>query len=391
MKNLTLCKALTFIRFFAEALFFPYISLYFSSKGLDVSQIGILIAAIPITAILCAPIYTKLCANPRKTKTILMVMSFIEAIFIIILTFTNHFVLSLLGIILISIISSSNYGMIDSLLTLIAKEEGKRYTSVRIYGSTSYMFGVLIAGVITKYFSYAVSFYVACVLFIIVSVLYFFIKAPKHLLEEKKKPKLKEIRTNKLFLGYVLFYVLFLGSMQVGDDFFSLYMESKGGGEYYNLVSFGFIGIEIITMLLLNIFGNKLGLKLFFVSSILLVFRNIAHGIEGTSLGFIIGFQMLRGVIWAIALYLSSSFVSEILGYKLASQGIIIVMLGVQIFSAVFKLSGGYIIETVGYSNFYFILFFFSFLAFVYFCFYYFAYKKYERRQKETLMSKVEL
>lgn len=387
MKNLTLCKILTFIRFFAEALFFPYISLYFSSKGLDVSQIGILIAAIPITAIVCAPIYTKLCTNPKKTKLALMLMSFVEAIFIVVLTFTNHFVFSLVGIILISIISSSNYGMIDSLLTLIAEEEGKRYTSVRIYGSTSYMFGVLIAGVITKYSSYAVSFYVACCLFAIVSVLYFFIKAPEHLEEEKEKPKLKEIGTNKFFLGYILFYVLLIGSMQVGDDFFSLYMESKGGGEYYNIVSFGFIGIEIITMFLLNKFGDKLGLKLFFISVILLVFRNIAHGIGGTSLGFIIGFQMLRGIIWAIALYLSSTFVSEILGYRLASQGIILVMLGVQIFSAVFKFSGGYIIESIGYSNFYLILLGVSCLAFIYFCIYYFAYKKYKYNQKESQLS----
>ena len=387
MKNLTLCKILTFIRFFAEALFFPYISLYFSSKGLDVSQIGILIAAIPITAIVCAPIYTKLCTNPKRTKLALMLMSFVEAVFIVILTITNHFVFSLIGIILISIISSSNYGMIDSLLTLIAEEEGKRYTSVRIYGSTSYMLGVLIAGVITKYSSYSVSFYVACSLFIAVSVLYFFIKAPEHLEEEKEKPKLKEIGTNKFFLGYILFYVLLIGSMQVGDDFFSLYMESKGGGEYYNIVSFGFIGIEIITMLLLNKFGNKLGLKLFFISALLLVFRNIAHGIGGTSLGFIIGFQMLRGFIWAIALYLSSTFVSEILGYRLASQGIIIVMLGVQIFSAIFKFTGGYIIERIGYSNFYLILLGFSCLAFIYFCFYYFAYRKYKNKQKTSQLS----
>nr|MDE5546854.1 MFS transporter [Anaeroplasmataceae bacterium] len=346
MKNLTLCKTLTFVRYFAEALFFPYISLYFHSKSLDVAQIGILIAAIPITSIICAPIYTKLCTNPKKTKLALMIMSFIEALFIILLMLANNFIFSLIGIILVSIISSSNYGMIDSLLTLIAEEENKRFTSIRIYGSTSYMLGVLLSGVITKYTSYAVSFYIACSLFILVSVLYFFIRVPQHI--EEEKPRLKEIGTNTFFIGYIFFYVLLIGSMQVGDDFFSLYMESKSGGEYYNIVSFGFIGIEIITMFLLNKFGDKLGLKLFFISAILLVIRNIAHGIGGTSLWFIVGFQMLRGVIWAIALYLSSTFVSEILGYRLASQGIIVVMLGVQIFSAIFKFSGGYIIKSIG-------------------------------------------
>ncbi|MDE6656373.1 MAG: MFS transporter [Anaeroplasmataceae bacterium] len=380
MKNLTLCKILAFIRFFAEALFFPYISLYMSSKGLDVSQIGILIAAIPITSILCAPIYTKLCPNPKKTKLILMILSTIEAGCIILLTFLNSFVSLLIGIILISIMSSSNYGMIDSLLTLVAEEEHKRYSSIRIYGSTSYMFGVFLSGIITKYTSYSISFYIACGLFVVVSVLYFLIKTPEHK-EEKEKPKLKEIVTNKFFIGYIFFYVLFIGSMQVGDDFFSLYMESKGGGEYYNLVSFCFIGVEIITMLLLNRFGNKLGLRLFFVAGVLLIIRNIAHGIGGSSLWFIVGFQMLRGIIWAIALYLSSNFVSEVLGHTLASQGIILVMLGMQIFSATFKFSGGYIIKAIGYSNFYLILLGFSCLAFVYFCLYYFAYKRSKIKQ----------
>ncbi|MDE7106036.1 MAG: MFS transporter, partial [Anaeroplasmataceae bacterium] len=141
MKNLTLCKILAFIRFFAEALFFPYISLYFRTQGLDISQIGILIAAIPITAIVCAPIYSRLCTNPQKTRMALLWMSGIEAIFIVGLTFIKSFGLALAGIILISIISSSNYGMIDSLLTLIAEDHGKRYSSVRVYGSTAYMLG----------------------------------------------------------------------------------------------------------------------------------------------------------------------------------------------------------------------------------------------------------
>lgn len=377
MKNLVVCKILTFIRYFAEALFFPFISLYFSTvKGYSVEHIGILIAAIPITAILCSPIYSKICTNPKRTRLVLMIMSLVEAGFVILLLFANSFALALAGIILLSIMSSSNYGMIDSLLTLVAEENGKRFSSIRIYGSTSYMFGVLFSGVITKFFSYSVSFTIACGLFIVVGILYFFIKTPEYNEVQEDKPKITSLLKNRLFIGYILFYVLLIGTMQVGDDFFSLYMESKNGGEYYSIVSFGFISVEILTMLLLNRFGRKANLKLFIVSLVLLVIRNCVHAIPVASLWVIVAFQMLRGIIWAIALFLSSTFVSKILGHKLASSGIILVMLGVQIFSAIFKFSGGYIIQAIGYPMFYLILFGFSVVAIIYYCFYYRFYKK---------------
>lgn len=381
MKNLTLCKILTFVRFFSEALFFPFISLYLESKGINISQIGIILAAIPITSMVCAPIYSRICTNPTKTKRALLIMSGIEAIFVLFMTFANSFVYFLIVIILISIISSSNYGMIDSLLTYVAEDHGKRYSSIRIYGSISYMCGVLISGIIARYISYHALFYIACSLFFVVFILYFFITPPVHQEEEKQKPKFKEILQKKFFISYLIFYVLFIGTMQVGDDFFSLYMVSKGATEYdYSLVMFGFISVEIITMILLNRFGKKLGIQIFFVSLILLVVRNVIHCIPQSPLWLIITAQMVRGVIWATALFLSSTFISKILGYEMASSGIILVLLGVQIFNSIFKFSGGYIIDLIGYPYFYMILCGISCIALMYF---YFFFKAYNRSQIE--------
>ncbi len=377
MKNLKLCKALTFIRYFAESLFYPFISLFLSSIGLSVSQIGIIIAAIPITSILCAPIYSKLCTNPTKTKRALMIMSIVEAIFILVFVSFSSFVVSLILIILISIVSSSNYGMLDSLLTLSAQECKRQYSSVRIYGSISYMLGVLVSGSITAYISYQGLFYIACSLFVSVTILYIFIQPPIHQQEESEKPRLKELFINKSFIGYLIFYVLFVGSMQVGDDFFSLYMVSKGVEEHlYSYVMFGFIAVEIITMFILNKFGKKISIRLFFLSLILLLIRFIIQGMEGTPGWLLIASQMLRGIIWASALYLSSTFISEILGYNLATSGIILVMLGVQIFNSIFKFCGGYMIERIGFASFYLILLGMTGLAFLYFIFYYIQLKK---------------
>lgn len=376
MKNLVLCKALTFVRYFAEALFFPFISLYLKDQGLDISHIGIIIAAIPITSMICAPIYSKICTNPHKTKIALMIMSFIEAFCIILFLFVNSFAYALGIIIIMSIVSSSNYGMIDSLLTLIAEDHKQRYSSIRIYGSISYMLGVLISGLITKAFGFVAAFSVTCAIFLGVSILYFFIKTPNRKEETKQEGTgIHVLFSNKAFLFYLVFYVLWIGTMQVGDDFFSLYMESKGGKEYYSYVMFGFIAIEIATMLLLNRFGNRFGIKIYFVALVLLVIRNLAHAIPNMPLWFIIAFQMTRGVIWATALYLSSTLISKILGYRLASSGIILVLFGVQVFNSIFKFCGGYIIEAIGYSSFYFILFCISLIAFFYFIFYYKAYR----------------
>ncbi len=384
MNSLTKIKIITTIRFFAESLFFPFISLYFQSIGYDTSQIGILIALIPISAIFMNPIYSHFCKSPTITKNALMVMGVLEAIAIIGLIFASEFWLSILLVILISVFSSSNFGLIDSFITLTCDQYEKPYSVVRIFGSASYMVGGFIAGYIAEWTSYPILFGIALVLFVIVSILYYFIPAPKELRTNSENMSFRKLFVNKRYVFYVIFYVLLIGTMLVADDFYSIYLKSKGCEDHiYSYVMTGFIIVEVITMLLLNRFWHRSILPLYFIGAFVFVVRMILESLPMASVGVLIGAQLSRGITWAIALYVNSVYVEKLLGFKSATKGIMFITLCNSIYTAIFKFFGGMIIEKIGYAAFYGILACISVLAFVYFIFYFIFIKRINSKPQE--------
>lgn len=373
MSNLNRTKLLSLIRCLAESFFFPFMALYLETKGFITSQIGILISLTPIVSLICAPLYSKICKSPRITRNLLGVYSIIEGLIIVLLMISgNNFILTIFLVVALSIVSSTNYGMIDSLISLICNENNKPFSSVRVYGSTSYMFGCVIAGTLINIIDYQFVFVIATILFIMTGFYYFFVKAPVVSENEKEeKVKYREIFSNKLFVLYLIFYIFLLGTMQVGDDYYPLYLRENLIEKYYSYIMFGFVLIEVIMLIVLGKFSKKNNVKLFFISTTLLVIRNLIHAIPNLPISVLIVSQLSRGFIWGIILYLNSLYIVDILGAKKATAGIILAGFGVAIFSAIFKFSGGYIIDYIGFPKFYLILACISIINFIYFIVYY--------------------
>lgn len=377
MSNLNKFKVLTFIRYFAESLFFPFISLYLQSIGFTTGQIGMMIGLVPLAGLMVNPIYSYFCKSYKITKNALLVMSLVEAVLVILLTLNNSFGYCLTFLILIAITSSSNFGLIDSLLTKVAIDNEKSFSSIRIFGSTSYMIGSFVALYIAQLITYNGLFYIAAGLFVVTSILYFICSSPKEEESKEVKGSFKEVISNKLFMMYLLFYVLLIGSMQICDDFFSLYITSKGAPDvYYSNTMLGFILVEIIAMAIFSKFANKIPkMKLFFVGGGVLVLRLILQSMPFMNVYALIASQLLRGITWAIALFVSSSFVLKVLGDKNATRGIMLIMMIQQIYTSLFKFAGGYIIEAIGYANFYLILLIIVVAVYVYYFWFYFKNK----------------
>lgn len=385
MNNLTKYKILAFIRYFAESLFFPFISLYFKNIGRTESEIGIIIGIIPLVGLLCNPIYSRFCKNPKTTKNILTIIGVLESISVIILLFTSNFIMQLIMVIFLSIFSSSNYGMLDSLLTLSAKEHNKPFSSIRIFGSTSYMIGAFIAGYIAKFTSYNFLFVLAVIFFLVTSLILYLVKTPQTKESSNTNISYKGVLKNKVFIIYLIFYVLLIGSMQVADDFFSLYLTSKGAPDYYySYVMLGYILVEVIIMFILSKYGNKIKnkLSLYFIAIIILIIRLIIQSLPDINITLLIISQISRGITWAIALYLSSTFILKLLGTIQSTRGMMLVMMIQQIFTSLFKFVGGFIIELYGYYILYLILLIITIISLIIFIIYYLKYIK----NKEELL-----
>ena len=375
MKATTKAKILLFLRLFGESLFFPYISLFLKEKGFTEAQIGIFIALIPLTALACTPLYAKIFNTPKKVKYALSVMGMIETSLVIALLFFNeNFAVVVTLIVLISMTSSSNYGLLDSFLGLICSESGKEFGTVRIFGAIAYLAGsscCVIAGFVFDAVNYEVIFPIAAGLYIAVSVIFLFVKAPVPAEETPaEKVTLKSVLGDKRFMGYVLFYVLFIGSMQVCDDFYSLYLVSKGNPDYYySFVMLGFVSVEIITMFLMNRFA-KPELKYLFIAGGVLAARMIIQCIPPLPTWALIASQVSRGITWGITLFVSTPYIIKILGFERSTTGIVLCWFFLAVFTSIFKLCGGYIISAIGYPYFYMIFAALTVLDLIYLVFY---------------------
>lgn len=382
MSSVNKAKLLLFIRLLGESLCLPYISLFLLGKGFTQSEIGIVIGLIPITALVCAPVYSKIFNTPKKAKNALTVFSSAEAALVVALLFFNKDLWTVITIIvLISIVSSSNYGLIDSLLGLICSESGKEFGTVRIFGSIAYLAGSLSAGFITKAVSYGLAFSLSAGLYVAVSVILLFVKVPVHEAPQDKNVSVRSVLSDRRFMGYVLFYVLFIGSMQVCDDFYSLYLVSKGSPDYYySFVMLGFVGVEIITMLFMNRFA-KPEIKYLFVAGGVLLARTVIQSVPVLPAWALIASQVSRGIIWGITLFVSTPYIIKLLGFERSTTGIVLCWFFLSAFTGVFKLCGGYIISAIGYPSFYTIFAVITFADLVYLA----LYAKFSPRDENTL------
>lgn len=356
MSSVSKAKLLLFIRFVGESLFFPYISLFLPFSD---SVKGIIIGLIPLTALVCAPLYSKFFNTPKKAKCALMIMSTVEAALIVLfMFFGNNLAAAITLIVLISVVSSSNYGLLDSLLGLICTQSGKTYGKTRIFGGIAYLIGSFAVWLTTQItqtdVNYKLIFSITVGLYLVVSVFFIFIKAPVPDGETSAKgASVKSVLCDKRFMGYVLFYVLLIGSMQVCDDFYSMYLVSKGNPDsLYSLVMFGFVAVEIVTMLILNRFA-KPDLKFMFVACGVLVARLIVQSVPPLPTWALIASQISRGITWGMALFVSTQYIIKILGFERSTTGIVLCGFFVSVYNCVFKLCGGYIISAIGYPYFY--------------------------------------
>ena len=143
--------------------------------------------------------------------------------------------------------------------------------------------------------------------------------------------------------------------MQGCDDFASRALVSKGNPDYYySYVMLGFVGVEIITMFLLNKFA-KPELKYLFMAIAVLCVRTVVQSIPGLPTWALIASQLSRGIIWGTTLYVSTPYLIKLLGFERSTTGIVLCTFFLSVFTSIFKLCGGYIISAIGYPCFYMI------------------------------------
>ncbi|MFA5466220.1 MAG: MFS transporter [Candidatus Izemoplasmatales bacterium] len=353
-------KLFYFIRYFGDALFYPFMSLYFISKGVTEAELGLILAITPIATILVNPVWNFLARDMRAIRVILKVMTLIEGILIIVLTQISGFELYALVICLIAMLCSPFISIQDGFTATFANQNNIEYTSIRIHASIAYVVASAIAGLVIVYLGYTVLFVVAGMMFILTMLIAFWIKPLKDELQRQNAPQrdIKALLRNREFYKYLIFYTLMVGAVRVGDSFFGVYMTGVKGldATQYGFLYAAFILAEVIVIRVLINKGQLISeRKLMIISALLFALRFVAYSFIDDSVALSV-ITILRGIAWGIFLFANIRYIMKIVKVENVTPAIMIITLLFSVFTAVGNFLFGRFVNNMGYSWLYLIL-----------------------------------
>ena len=350
-------KLLAFIRYLGDSLYYPFFALFLKNQGLIEGKIGFLISIAPLIGILTNPLYSMICKNFKITKNVLTIMGILEAIFITCISLTSNYYVIIVLTVLIALFGTCHYGLMDSLISVFSTKNNMEYSGIRMFGSIAYVIGTTLGGILIKVISFKGCFIFSTVLFILAGLIYFIIK-PIDASNEEKAVKIKEVTRNKNYWLFVIPYVLLYSSMNIGDNFFSIYLESRGISSFqYGIIYSYFVIVEIVLLFIFSKLKPKISnFALLACACSVLIIRFICNGLY-LNLYLVIVLAGARGVAYAIILYTSFKSITKIVGVNMATKGIMLMTLLSSILIFIGNNLLGKLIEKVlNYTSFYLIL-----------------------------------
>ncbi|MFA7725408.1 MAG: MFS transporter [Candidatus Izemoplasmatales bacterium] len=353
-------KLFYFIRYFGDALFYPFMSIYFIAKGISEQQLGIILAITPIATVIVNPFWNYLIKDTRISQIVMRIMTLIEGILIIALTQVSGFELYALIVCLIAMLCSPFIAIQDGFCATFANENQLEFSSLRIYASIAYVIATAMAGFLILYLGYEFLFIVSGAFFLLTVFISWWIKPLEKTKNQEDRPKrdFKALMHNKEFYKYLLFYTLIAGTIRIGDSFFGVYATGEMGlnTDWWGMIYAAFVLLEVVTLRFLTLKGYQYSeKKLFLIANVLILFRYISYSLN-LPLPIILATTMLRGISWGIYLYAHIKYVIKIVKMENITMAILIVTLLSSIYAGIGSVGAGLLIGGVGYQTFYLVL-----------------------------------
>jgi MFS transporter, PPP family, 3-phenylpropionic acid transporter len=160
--------ALYYLGYYAgAAAYSPFLPVFYESRGLSGSEIGLLVAIGPVLALVLAPMIAAL-ADRHGWQLLVLRLGLLGAVAaILILPFTNSFLQLILTILLLALATSPMGPISDGIIALMARERGLSYGKMRLWGSLSWVVLPAAMGVITQQVGLAPVFPTAALLYLL--------------------------------------------------------------------------------------------------------------------------------------------------------------------------------------------------------------------------------
>ncbi|WP_274363563.1 MFS transporter [Paenibacillus thermotolerans] len=232
IKQLNVVKGLQAFYYAQNAVFLPYLPLYFAAKGFSAAEIGVMMMAGPFVAVFAQPVWgfvSDKLQTVRNIVAILWVLAFLSGLGVFV---SNGFAAAFLFITLHYFFVMPSSPLLDSLTIRTAEMSRVSYGAVRLWGSIGFSAAAVLTGVILMLIGGVGKLqWIYVTVWIFPLALLLLLKdvgtgAPPITLSS-----LSAMLRNKSFLWFLLLVFVMMLPHRMNDSFLGLYMKELGAGE----------------------------------------------------------------------------------------------------------------------------------------------------------------
>lgn len=333
-----------FVLYSAFGAFFPFLSMHLKANGMNFTQIGIILALNSILSVIVQPVWgyiTDKFLGKRKTLVFTLVSC---VIFVVIISFTKNFYLSLLSILVFTAVQCPIGTIVDAYCYEVADTNKKlQYGKARLMGSIGYAVTSLAIGYVIKNIYPNSGFFFSSIMFI---VTIFVVKNVEYKGKASNKSiNLRDVKTivkNKNFMLLTISSMLICSCVSANGNYIPMLIQ-KTGGDIGNLGVLWFIvAISEIPVLF---YGSKLLKKygvfnLYMFSMVMYVIRYFLDSIS-PSYQFVLAIQVLQAVTYTLFLMSSLKYIQDTVDEKMRTTAF-------TVFTAISGGIGGFIGNYMG-------------------------------------------
>ena len=362
ISNTLKIKIIYFLKFFADALFCGYMSMYFATFfANDSIEYGILLGVIPFCTLIGNFIFGALSKNITKNHTLIKVVLSLELIGLLAFTiFGSNFVTLLIFTIFVSLFNSPYFTLQDGLGSYYSSKEGESYISVRSMGSFGYLVALTIGALLISLLkeNYKIIFLISGALYFVCLILWFLVPKIEDYKEEvQEKISFLEVLKNKTFILYFIAYLLIIACNNVGDTYLYARLSLNGiESSTFSLVFAFEILLEVIVMFLILKFVNEKHYVLILKIAVLFLFLRMFFMGTNSSLPFLIVFASLRGIGWGGFIAVHLIVLRRIVSSPLIVKAISILTIALSLVNGIITITGTSVYSVISLPYFYLLL-----------------------------------
>lgn len=370
-KTLFKIKLIYFIKFFADALYTPFLILFLKSIGYDGLKLGVLMGIVPLFTIIGNIVLSLIANEFKKNKIILSILLFLYGTGLLLLIFTaKDFILAIISIVLISFSNCPSFNLEEGLTSIYIEKANKNYSFTRIFGSLGYFIALSVLFFLPTNIEFQSIFLISSAFMFILSIVWIFL--PNLSFEKNKKSSLSSLIKNKEFLMYFLMYFLFFGAFSAFDyyipDFVSANNYSKN--DYSLFYALAVLLEALVIVVVGKIAKEKDYYKFLIFALFVLLMRSLLFSMPFLNRVFIPILLISRGIGWGTFLAIHIKILMTILNSLLKGTGILVLCVGQGIVASLLNFIGSNVIKYYSYNAFFMMIVCCMVISFVFYLVY---------------------